>query len=894
MKPSNDLLRHRGARLRLATDRWLATIRPGAARRRILSTACWRFPIFSQNFVYQETVQLLNRGHDVKFLYSELDRDHPLPDQFSALWAQRRRMFLTPEAAADDFTYFKRRMPAAVDTLMRQLCEASGLTTVELAQHTHFRQSFAFARTAAAFRPDYLHSYFFYEGSLFTLVASQLLGIPRGISCYSDHLLDDYDLKVVPLQLRGCDLVIATSERIKSELLNIAPDLDPARVVVKPNAINADRFPAVSRREPSPGEPFRLICVARLDPKKGLEFLVRALALLRDRGIPVVLHVVGAVDPDQKGSAEYAAALAAEVARLDMTPWVHMEGRRDEAGVRHFFQKAHVFVAPFVELPSGDKDGIPTTILEAMATGLPVVATDAGSIVEVIEDGVTGVLVHQRRPEALAAAIEALLRDPARREALGTRGAARARSAFDVTTCEASFHVALDAVLERGRAGTSGPSLQAPRPPFPPELSLAVESRHPLRLAAATTDVVLSTPIGANLPPATTIPNGDVHASIIVVTFNNLVFNRMCLESVIANTRALRYELIVVDNASTDGTVDYLKSLAARAPQVRPLFNTANAGFAPAVNQGLAAATADILVLLNNDTMVPEYWLTRLLRHLDDPTVGLVGPVTNRAGNEAQVDVPYTSYGEFAAFARSYCRIQQGRTRDIRTLTMFCTAMRRDVYERIGPLDEQFEVGLFEDDDYSMRVRDAGLAVRCLEDAYVHHFGQASLGQLTGDGRYGTLFHANRRRWEDKWKQAWVPYESRRKPAYEELVATVRELVQAVVPAGVDVAVVSKGDAALVMFDGRPGWHFPDDGSGAYAGYHPPNSEAATTMVEALRARGVRYLVIPAASFWWLDHYQAFAEYLRTNFRCISPEPTICLILDLSPTAASQAITAAS
>lgn len=886
MTPEDARRLHRGARRRLAADRRRAAAASGPPRHRILSTACWRFPIFSQNFVYQELVQLLNRGHDVKFLYSELDGSHPLPEQFSRLWQQRRQMFLSSHVVDEDLAYFRRRMPERVDAVIGMVSDASGLTAEELDAHTQFRQSFSFARTAEAFRPDYLHSYFFYEGSLFTFVASQLLGIPRGISCYSDHILDDYELKVVSLQLRHSDLVIATSHRIKSELLSIAPGMDGDRIIVKPNVINAERFPVATRSEPVAGDPYRLVCVSRLDPKKGLVFLVRALRLLRDRGVNAELRVVGAVDPDQQGSAEYARALASEIAALDLAPWVHMEGRRGEDEVRMFLQRAHLFVAPFVELPSGDKDGIPTTILEAMATGLPVVATNAGSIGEVIDHGVDGVLVPQRRPEALADAIEDLLGTAARRTALGERAAVRVRSQFDVTTVEARFHAALDSVLEPSDLPKREQGSAVPSAPFPLSMALVVESRHPLRLPRATADTVLSQPVGFNLPPASAVPDGDVHASIVVVTHDNLPCSRMCLESVISNTASMKYEIVVVDDASTDGTTDYLRALAARVPHVRPMFNTQNAGFAPAVNQGLAVATADVLVLLHHDTLVPERWLTRLLRCLDDPSVGLAGPDTNGVGDETQVDDPYSTYAEFAAFAKRYGRGQRDATLDVRTLPMFCAAMRRDVYDRIGPLDDRFDMDLFVDDDYAMRVRQAGYAVRRVGDAYVHHFGRDSSGLLAGSGRDGSLFRANRRRWEDKWGCRWEPHQSRVKPEYEGLVDEVRELLETLLPPEAVVAVISKGDPTLLDLDGRQGWHFPQNDRGEYAGHYPNESGEAIAMLEGLRSKGAEFLVIPAPALWWLDHYQDFAQYLHAHFRFVSPQPTTCVVVDLGRSSA--------
>src|SRR5262249_47483395 len=151
---------------------------------------------------------------------------------------------------------------------------------------------------------------------------------------------------------------------------------------------------------------------------------------------------------------------------------------------------------------------------------------------------------------------------------------------------------------------------------------------------------------------------------------------RLCLESVLANTRDIAYELIVADNGSGDHTPEYLAALAERNSHVRVLLNGGNLGFSAAANEGLALARGDHLVLLNNDTLVPPGWLTGLVAHLDDETVGLVGPVTNRIGNEAEIQADYRTWGEFLSFCRQRAIERSGEELDIQVAAMFCLAMR--------------------------------------------------------------------------------------------------------------------------------------------------------------------------------------------------------------------------
>ncbi|MCA9864063.1 MAG: glycosyltransferase [Thermomicrobiales bacterium] len=245
-------------------------------------------------------------------------------------------------------------------------------------------------------------------------------------------------------------------------------------------------------------------------------------------------------------------------------------------------------------------------------------------------------------------------------------------------------------------------------------------------------------------------------ASVIVLTHDNLAFSRMCVASILENTEYPNYELIVVDNASQDGTRQEMERIAQSVRHVRVLANGHNAGFGPGNNQALAAATGDLLFLLNNDTMTPRGWLTRLSRHLADDKLGLIGPGTNRTCNEAQIDLRYQTWAEYQAAARRLSVLHEGERYPIRMPMMFCTGFRRDVYERIGPLDERYEVGMFEDEDYALRAKAAGYDVAWTPEVYVHHAYHASIGKLLPTGDYMRLVEQNKSRFEEKWGITWV------------------------------------------------------------------------------------------------------------------------------------------
>lgn len=488
-----------------------------------------------------------------------------------------------------------------------------------------------------------------------------------------------------------------------------------------------------------------------------------------------------------------------------------------------------------------------------LAAGRPVVTQDTG-LGSVFPTG-EGLLPFSSLDEA-ADAVDAVTLDHARHSRAASE-IAREHFAHDVVLSQMLSEIGLDLGGPRGR------SAAAREGPFPRAMPLEPTSRRPTRLAAETLSALSERRFPSGWMDA---PPASPAASIVVVTRDNLPFLRICLESVLAHTTELPYELIVVDNGSSDGSRDYLERVAAVHRHVVPIDAGENLGFARASNRGLERSRGEALVLLNDDTAVAHGWLPRLLAHLDEPGAGLAGPSTNRIGNEAETETAYATWGGFLDEAAQRARELDGHAFEIPTLAMFCLAMRREVWKTVGPLDERFEIGMLEDDDYALRVHDARMHSRCADDVLVHHFGETSFGKLVPSGERAAILAANRARFEEKWGTHWQPYGRRRRPSYEDVARRVRTAVEDIVPEGAGVLVVTRGDAELLAIEGRDGAHFPQDPTGTWAGHHPADSAEAIAELERLRATGMRFLVFPQTSLWWLDHYADLTRHLESRY----------------------------
>jgi len=409
-------------------------------------------------------------------------------------------------------------------------------------------------------------------------------------------------------------------------------------------------------------------------------------------------------------------------------------------------------------------------------------------------------------------------------------------------------------------------------------LDLTCEPRIPAALPETTQNALARRPV-AGLRDAlkrTSAGAGSMpDATIVVVTANGLPELRLCLESIAAHTTDIDFDVQVIDDGSTDGTAALLGELAVAGSRLTAVFNNEPRGLAAARNQGLAMARGRIVVLLSQDAVVPPDWLKNLIACLDEPEVGLAGPMTNRASNKAQVPANYRTFGEFVAFANE--RVASG-LQDVQQLNGFCVAMRREVSERIGPLDERFDLGVFQEQDLAMRILAAGLRVVCTNDVFVHHSGRSVIGHLTQAGISGDHFQTVRRTFESKWSTVWFAYD--RAGIGHTGLRQMRSVLLDAIPPNAAVAIVSKGDDQLITLTGNAR-HFPGLEDGTYAGHHPATSAEAIAHLETQRAWGVQFLVIPAASSWWLTYYDGWRQHLETQYRAIIRDEDPCAVFDL-------------
>lgn len=237
--------------------------------------------------------------------------------------------------------------------------------------------------------------------------------------------------------------------------------------------------------------------------------------------------------------------------------------------------------------------------------------------------------------------------------------------------------------------------------------------------------------------------------SIVIPAFNQLAYCQACIRSLQRCTPE-PHRLILVDNGSTDGVGDFFDQV----PGATVLHAAENLGFAAGVNLGLGQAEGHV-ILLNSDTLLTPGWLTRLCTALTATArIGLAGPRTNCAPGAQQIDgLVLGDEAAVDAYAAQRAQDYAGQRRKVNRLVGFCLAIRDSALGVLGPLDERFGIGNFEDDDYGTRARRAGFELVVAEDCFVYHHGGRTFAGMGLEGEaFDALMEENRRKYEAKWQ----------------------------------------------------------------------------------------------------------------------------------------------
>ena len=363
-----------------------------------------RFPRLSETFILNEFLELRRHGLPVE-LFAIMD-----PNERRS---QPEALALVPEVTYLQTGRLWGELPAALRAARRHPWGTMRAAGWALTRHTwpaarNLLHALALLDRLASGPPAHLHAHFLHSPAALAFIAAKVSGQPYSLT---GHAKDIYTTLPENLRMR-CDrarFVTTCTEANRTHLIKEL-GLEPGQIHLCRHGVDLTKF-TIPARQPRTG---RIVSVGRLVPKKGFDILIRACGDLRRRGIAFDLVLLGGGELHDE-----LLALAHEQGIGDR---VTLLGSRPQSDVVEQLAAAEIFALSPVVLPDGDRDGVPNVLLEAMAVGVPVVATTVSGIPEVVTDGETGRLVLPQRPDLLADALAQLLTDPAARTRLGEAG----------------------------------------------------------------------------------------------------------------------------------------------------------------------------------------------------------------------------------------------------------------------------------------------------------------------------------------------------------------------------------------------------------------------------------------------------------------------------------------
>lgn len=284
---------------------------------------------------------------------------------------------------------------------------------------------------------DLLHAHFASGSSSVARYASLLSGVPFSFTAHAkDIYAQEVDLRRLASLLSAARLVVTVSDANAAYLRSLAPSARIRRVY---NGVDLRTFAARPEGPPAARPPL-VLHVGRMVEKKGLPHLLEAVSILRRQGLDVRCRLVGTGPEEQ--------VLRARAEALGLAPAVEFRGPASQEEVsRVHLAEASVFALPAVVAADGDRDGLPTTLVEAMARGVPVVTSRLPGLDEAVPDGEAGLLVPPGDPGALARAIARTLAEPETTATRVRRARARVEQLFDLERTARALHAEMERAL---------------------------------------------------------------------------------------------------------------------------------------------------------------------------------------------------------------------------------------------------------------------------------------------------------------------------------------------------------------------------------------------------------------------------------------------------------------
>ena len=392
----------------------------------------WHFPTLSETFVQRELKALKASGLHIEIIADAAADLALLDGEAQSLLKDTFYLYPVDQDKLSKYRrYFFLRQPLLLCSLFLYTA------THRYGVHKSFRQDIGIFSKAVLLagvlkdkKIDHLHAPWADISAFIVALAATLLRVPYSVEARAHDIHRNSYRYALREKFENAAFVITNSKYNDFHLRSVLRQRYARKITVIYNGLNLPQF------IPGPGkgsfpQPLKLLCVARLIEQKGLVYLLKACRILKDQGCAFICDILGGAE--EPLYSRYANELKQLHGDLALGDAVFFLGAQSFTSVLEKYKTADAFVLPCVVAEDGSRDITPNALIEAMAMRLPVVSTTATAISEIVDDGISGLLVAPRDERALAAALIRLSKDSLLRQRLGKNARRKVEAQFDIT-----------------------------------------------------------------------------------------------------------------------------------------------------------------------------------------------------------------------------------------------------------------------------------------------------------------------------------------------------------------------------------------------------------------------------------------------------------------------------
>jgi colanic acid/amylovoran biosynthesis glycosyltransferase len=382
-----------------------------------------RFPHLPETFILREMIELETHGHEIA-LYPLMCQEQTVIHQEARQWIQRAHCtpFISGSILSAVATTFFKKPLKLTGLWLRIVLENLTSPKFMVRALTLFPKAVYFARRFQEENIEHIHAHYATHPTLVAWIIYHLTGIRYSLTVHAHDIF--VEKAMLPTKLNDAKFIIPISQFNRQYLAHeVGSWVRNKSHVIHCGILPRDYPP---RKTPSwQDQPFEIITIGSLQPYKGQKYLIEACAMLLSQNIPFRCRIIG--------GGELQTQLEQQIQSLDLESNVVLLGPQPQDEVARLLRTAHCYVQPSIITTSGKMEGIPVSLMEALACSLPVVATQLSGIPELIRPGDTGTLVPPEDPSALVTALVAVYENPEEAHRMAKAGRDLVLQEFDLT-----------------------------------------------------------------------------------------------------------------------------------------------------------------------------------------------------------------------------------------------------------------------------------------------------------------------------------------------------------------------------------------------------------------------------------------------------------------------------